>query len=97
MKISKDIIEDNWYVFIENLRNYGITNDNRFLFIDHLPGANGAFDFYSKEKIEAYSPRKHLQALYRDKEGLSNLCNLKSIYDSQFNKSRRKRKIWWRT
>ena len=80
-------------VFSENLRNYGITNDNRFLFIDHLPGVNGPFDFYSKENVEIYSPRKHLQTLFKDKKGLSNLYNLKSIYDSQFNNQEEKEKF----
>ena len=69
-------------VFQENQGNYGITNDKRFLFIDHLPEDNDPFD---SNILETYSPREHLQTLFKEKKGLSNLFNLKSIYDSQFN------------
>ena len=71
----------------------GITNDNRFLFIDHLPGFNGPFNSYHSNIAEAYSPRKHLQALFRDKKGKSRLFNLKSRYDSQFDNDEEREKF----
>jgi len=71
-------------VFNENLKNYGITTDNRFSFVDHLPGVNGPFDVHIPQIAEAYSPRTHLQNLLKDKQGISNLYNLKSFYNEQF-------------
>jgi len=70
-------------VFNENLKNYGITTDNRFSFIDHLPGVNGPFDFYDPKNAGEYSPRDHLNKLMKDKKGKSNLLDLKSLYENE--------------
>jgi hypothetical protein len=69
-------------VFGENLRNYGITTD-RFLFVDQLPGVNGPFDFYDQQILDSYSPRTHLKQSFGKNKGLSNLFDLKSIYEKE--------------
>ena len=51
-------------VFEENQGNYGITDDNKFKFIDHLPGCNGLFDTKDDRVAENYSPKQHLEDLY---------------------------------
>jgi len=80
-------------VFQENKGNYGITTDNRFLFIDHLPGVNGPFNDEDEDVAETYSPRTHLEFLFEANRKSSNLLNLKLRYNRQFSNEELNRRV----
>jgi hypothetical protein len=73
-------------VYPNNTENYGISKkDNKFKFIDHLPGNNGEFVDKGEElnarREQEYSPRTSMQSLCADPMYKGNLSDLSESHN----------------